>query len=72
MALRRYKSYANINGIIVCPDCHSVKHLGFAHIQGKGDHVREHLATINGWSQTQPVVHWLIQQWEQRSQFQWN
>ena len=60
--------------IALCPDCHSVKHLGFAHIQGKGIEAREHLATVNKWSQsrTSQYIGLVFKQWEDRSNHQWN
>ncbi len=60
--------------IALCPACHSVKHLGFAHIQGKGIEAREHLATVNKWSQsrTSQYIGLVFKQWEERSNHEWN
>ncbi len=63
-----------LKGLIsLCPDCHSVKHLGFAHIQGKGDLARDHLAYVNKWSQSQTsqYISLVFQQWEERSNVEW-
>lgn len=63
-----------LKGIIsLCPSCHSVKHMGFAHIQGNGDAARAHLAKVNSWSQTQTnqYIGLVFKQWEARSKFEW-
>ena len=59
--------------ISLCPSCHQVKHLGFAHIQGKGADAREHLAKVNGWDQstTSMYVDAVFKQWEERSKHVW-
>lgn len=60
--------------IALCPDCHSVKHLGFAHIQGKGERAREHLASVNQWSQStaSQYIGMVFEQWEERSKHDWD
>lgn len=35
--------------IALCPDCHSVKHLGFAFVCGRGKQATAHLMKVNGW-----------------------
>lgn len=63
-----------LKGLIsLCPDCHSVKHLGFAHLQGRGDHSRAHLAKVNGWSQSEAsqYISGVFSQWEERSKSTW-
>ena len=59
--------------IALCPDCHSVKHLGFSHLQGNGQQAREHLATVNQWTQseTSQYIGLVFSQWEERSKHQW-
>lgn len=59
--------------IALCPPCHQVKHIGFAHIQGKGDEARAHLARVNGWSQSQASLYIgeAFEQWNERSAFEW-
>ena len=64
----------SLTGLIaLCPNCHSVKHLGFAHINDKGMEAREHLATINQWSQSKAsqYIGLVFKQWEERSKYQW-
>lgn len=63
-----------LKGLIsLCPDCHAVKHLGFAHLQGRGDQAKVHLGQINGWDQstTSQYVGLVFEQWNQRSQHTW-
>ena len=63
-----------LKGLIsLCPNCHSVKHLGFAHIQGNGNQARAHLAKVNRWSQSQTsqYIGLVFKQWEERSKFEW-
>lgn len=64
-----------LNGLIaLCPDCHSVKHMGFAHLQGRGDVARAHLAKTNEWSQStaSQYIGLVFKQWEARSQYTWD
>lgn len=63
-----------LQGLIsLCPPCHRVKHLGHAHVIGKGDEAREHLRQVNGWSQSETAryIGTVFQRWEERSQFEW-
>ena len=59
--------------IALCPDCHSVKHIGLAGMLGKGQATRAHLARVNGWSakQAQDCVRKAFALWEERSQHDW-
>lgn len=58
----------------LCPDCHRVKHIGLAGLQGYGTQAEAHLARINGWSQLQTDAYlkdvWDI--WHQRSSHSWS
>ena len=60
--------------ISLCPSCHRVKHIGHAHLIGKGDEAREHLRKINDWSQVEAsqYIESVFTLWEERSQFEWN
>ena len=59
--------------IALCPDCHSVKHIGYAAIQNKADQAEAHLARINGWSEQETSLYlekvWRI--WRLRSREKW-
>ena len=68
------KHIQTLKGLIsLCPNCHQVKHIGHAHLIGKGQDAREHLQRCNQWSPSE-VAQYLEQvfaQWEERSQFEW-
>jgi len=58
----------------LCPDCHRVKHIGLAEIQGLGEQAEAHLAKINNWNTEQKDDYletvWDI--WGKRSSHHWN
>ena len=59
--------------IALCPDCHSVKHMGFANIKGRGVEMTCRLAIINQWSY-EYACHYVDEQfgiWETRSEKPW-
>jgi hypothetical protein len=41
----------------LCPDCHTVQHMGFANMHGGGTQARAHLARVNGWTLVQTDAH---------------
>jgi 5-methylcytosine-specific restriction endonuclease McrA len=57
----------------LCPDCHEVKHYGYASTHGRGPHALAHLARVNGWTLEQAAEHvddvWAV--WEVRSLHSW-
>lgn len=59
--------------IALCPDCHMVKHIGFAKIQGKFDKALKHFMRINGLGKDKAVK--LIDDsfviWAERSKKKW-
>ena len=59
--------------IALCPKCHEVKHLGRAHIVGKGEQAQQHLQQVNGWSraETSQYISTVFTTWEERSTHQW-
>jgi hypothetical protein len=59
--------------ITLCPDCHQVKHIGYASVRGKSAQARAHLARVNGWTLAQADVHIAeaFRVWAQRSQGPW-
>jgi hypothetical protein len=58
----------------LCPNCHRVKHIGLAEIQGHREQTIAHLNRVNGWTKEQTDVYletvWDI--WEQRSCRNWS
>lgn len=59
--------------VALCPDCHQVKHLGFAQTQGKGDQALQHLMKVNNLTQPQAekYVKRAFERWARRSQKKW-
>ncbi len=69
------KHIQTLKGLIaLCPDCHRVKHIGLAGLQGEGEQAEAHLAKINGWSQSQTDAYlnsvWSL--WHERSCHDWS
>lgn len=73
--------YDEVNGmqtlirlIALCPACHSVKHIGRAHIYGGYDQAVKHLSKVNGW--TIDEAHLYTQEqfliWTLRSKLKWS
>lgn len=63
-----------LEGVIaLCPNCHMVKHMGRSQVIGKGEHAKNHLKKVNGWSNSQAVkyINKAFNTWERRSQFEW-
>lgn len=58
----------------LCPDCHRVKHIGLAQLQGYGEQSIAHLAKINGWttSQTSTYLEKVWDIWQERSCYNWS
>tara|TARA_Y100000310_G_scaffold194428_2_gene194410 strand:+ start:5346 stop:5843 length:498 start_codon:yes stop_codon:yes gene_type:complete len=47
-----------LDGLIaLCPDCHKVKHLGFAFVKGKGEQALRHLSRVNDWGEAETVAY---------------
>lgn len=59
--------------IALCPACHGVKHLGRAHVKGRGDDAIEQLMRVNGWtaSRAEDYVDLVLDIWKLRSQVPW-
>jgi len=59
--------------IALCPDCHQVKHIGYASTQGKGHEAAEHLAKVNDWTlfEAMEYIQDSLEQWRERSQHEW-
>jgi hypothetical protein len=73
----QYNNRSNLQKLIrliaLCPNCHEVKHIGFANTQGRGDFAQQHLAKVNSWTveQTEAYVQYCFKVWQQRSQHEW-
>src|SRR6266511_1376755 len=59
--------------VALCPDCHTVQHMGFANLHGGGTQARAHLARINGWSLARTDAHIAdaFRLWAQRNHQPW-
>ena len=60
--------------VVLCPDCHSVKHIGFALAHGRIEQAAEHLMQINGWSEDKTVeyINNAFDVWSLRSKSRWS
>ena len=59
--------------IALCPDCHTVKHLGLAQIRGLYNKAIEHLASVNNISikEADEYAKECFEVWRERSQYTW-
>lgn len=59
--------------IALCPNCHMVKHWGLTQLRGKENIAKNHLARVNGWTQTQIQQHIdkSFLEWHNRNSVQW-
>jgi len=57
----------------LCPDCHSVRHMGRTMAVGKGDRAMAHMDKVNGWTpkQTEDHVVAAMKKWQDRSKHEW-
>ena len=59
--------------IALCPNCHSVQHMGLTTLNGRADEAEAHLKKVNGWTDKQVRKHvdeaWKI--WKDRSSHEW-
>jgi hypothetical protein len=62
-----------IGMIALCPDCHMVKHIGFAQIQNKGDKALKHLMKVNNLSKkdAEKYIEESFRIWAERSSKKW-
>lgn len=68
------KQIQKLEGMIaLCPDCHRVKHFGFAQIQGKGKEALQHLMKINDLTKkrAEKYVKEAFELWALRSTKKW-
>lgn len=59
--------------VSLCPDCHMVKHIGFANVLGKSDIAKAHFASINSltMSQAGKLIGKAFNEYEERSKYDW-
>lgn len=59
--------------IALCPDCHMVKHFGFARIQGKEEQALKHFMKVNGLKkkEAQAAITEAFALWRKRSTIDW-
>lgn len=59
--------------IALCPDCHLVKHFGFARIQGKEEQALKHLMKVNKMTkkEAKAYISECFETWISRSQIDW-
>lgn len=59
--------------IALCPLCHTVKHFGYAQLNGKEDIAKQHLAKVNGWNMREVSEYigecWGM--WQHRNKIDW-
>lgn len=73
----QYDDNTNVQKLIslvaLCPQCHQVKHFGFANMQGQGKEALRHLANINRWTEVQAsaYVDEQFEIWSARSEKHW-
>src|SRR6266542_4290097 len=69
----RVRVQALVRIVALCPDCHTVQHMGFANLHGGGTQARAHLARINGWSLARTDAHIAdaFRLWAQRNHQPW-
>ena len=68
------KHHQTLTGLIaLCPDCHRVKHIGLAKVQGFYSDAVRHLAKVNEWSigQAESYICSAFEQWKKRNAFTW-
>jgi len=59
--------------IALCPDCHQVKHMGLAEINGKRAEATRHLQKVNNWTkdEAEHYVEAAFVQYHRRSCYEW-
>ena len=57
----------------LCPNCHQVKHFGFARVKGNEKLALVHLCKINNWNEIQGMkyIDSVFELWKQRSNYNW-
>lgn len=62
-----------VDMIALCPNCHMVKHMGFAQIRGKGEAAFKHFIKVNKMkkSEANAYIKRAFKEWEDRSKKNW-
>ncbi len=63
-----------LDGLIaLCPDCHEVKHIGLAGVNGRADEAAAHLRRVNQWTEEKTEIYLdsVWETWEKRSRHNW-
>ena len=57
----------------LCPNCHMVKHIGYARVQGKYGQAKIHLGQVNGWDaeMVESYINMAFMQHNIRNKFDW-
>lgn len=63
-----------IGFIALCPDCHMVKHIGMAKVNGNFSKAVKHLSKVNGWNieGSLEYIKNVYEIWEKRNTFKWS
>lgn len=63
-----------IGFVALCPDCHEVKHIGFAKLNGRFGRAVRHLAKVNVWELGKAIKYTerVYAKWEDRNKFHWS
>jgi len=68
------KKIQRLRGLIaLCPNCHEVKHIGYAKVRGRAEMATKHLCKVNNLTAVQGTnyVRASFLQWRDRSQHKW-
>ena len=63
-----------LNGLIaLCPNCHMVKHIGYAQVNGRGNDALKHLMLVNKWTKikAEKYIQEAFLKWRERSKHDW-
>jgi Zn finger protein HypA/HybF involved in hydrogenase expression len=68
------KLIQKLNGLIaLCPNCHSVKHIGLSQLKGRGEIAIQQLMKVNNMTREEAYsyIKKSFELWSKRSQFDW-
>jgi hypothetical protein len=63
-----------LKGLIsLCPSCHETKHIGLAELHGRREIAKNHLSSVNGWTDEQAEQYLKLVRaiWRERSKYEW-
>lgn len=73
--IEEFRRIQRLAGLMtLCRECHAVKHMGFAAINGKGDETIQHFMDVNGLTdaEAQERIADAFKEWDHRSKFKWD